>query len=40
MEEKDKKEENKDILLEDSYEVNITAFRIDDYDNFYDENIY
>ncbi|MFX1328805.1 MAG: hypothetical protein ACFE91_11815 [Promethearchaeota archaeon] len=39
VEEKDKKEENKDILLEDSYEVNITAFRIDDYDNFYDDNV-
>lgn len=39
VEERNNKEENKDILLEDSYEVNITAFRIDDYDNSYDNDV-
>ncbi|MFX0037651.1 MAG: hypothetical protein ACFE9I_18680 [Candidatus Hermodarchaeota archaeon] len=39
VEEKDKKEENKDILLEDSYEVHVTAHNIADYDNYYNYSV-
>lgn len=39
VEERNNKEEKKDILLEDSYEVHVTAHNIADYDNDYDSNV-
>lgn len=37
--EKNRKVENQDILLEDTYEVNITAYPIGDYNNSYDDDV-